>query len=796
MAAPIRPARSLRRQWKLTAISVFSLTIAMALGVIALSLSNTVLLLGPSAPAPERLVTIYNRTAANPVEQVSYPDYEYYRQNSHIFTDIAAAPNSIGLNVDFNFGGREVKVVSRPVSENYFAVMGLRPYLGRFFAPGDDASKTHLAVMTWSCWIRLGADPNIIGKVVAGNTIIGVTPRSFTGAFYGLNGDLFTTFAQYDSGPWRTQRGARRLMLTARLKPGLTQQQAQTEMTALAGQLATAYPKEDNDRRAVVTRATLMPPDAMPTARLMIAILLGLVLLVLLIACANVANLLLAAAVGRRQEAAIKLALGASRGRLVREFLTESTILCAFSGLLAFGIAAWLIANYSDFTVVFPMFGSYSFALHLRLDAAVIAFTLVLMLIASAATGIAPALYASSPRLAQLLSGEIVVGGTRKAVRRNALVIVQIAVSTLVLVGMGLCQRNLYNLRHADLGFSARNLLGVTIYLEAEGYSETRGKAFLATLRRTLAALPGVETVSLAWDLPLLGTSQVPVELPDGGKKISVAHTVVDTDYFRTFGIRLLAGRAFTAADRDDSPDVAVINHKLAGMLWPGQDPLGKAITAGEPAHRYTVVGVAADGKYLDLDEPQRPFLYLNLSQNYRGGISVIARTKGDPRLWVQPLAKAMRGLGLKIMVNPVTFDEWMGLSLLTQRIAAACVAALSALGLGLAVIGLFGAVSYAVSERRRELGIRTALGARPGQLLQMILRQTLRIAGTGVLVGGLAGVVATTLLRSQFFGIGAVEWVVLLPVSATMLAVSLLVAYLSARPWVTVPPMDAVRHA
>jgi predicted permease len=797
MVAALRSVRSLRRHWKLAAICAFSLSITMALGVLALSVSNTFLMLPPAAPAPDRLVMMYSHSAGEAIAHFSYPDYEYFRTNNHVFMDVAAAPNSIGINDDFNFEGRDVKVITRPVSENYFAVMGIRPLLGHVFARGDDSSSANSAVMSWSCWKRLGSDPKIVGKVLAKHTIIGVLPKEFTGSFYGVNGDLFTTLHEVGSDTsWFQQRGARPLVLIARLRPGISRRQAQAEMTALSGQLASAYPNEDKGQSAVVTRATLLPPDAIPTAELMTGILLALVLLVLLIACANVANLLLAVAVGRRQEPAIKLALGAPRGRLIREFLKESTLLCGVSAVLGFSIAALVIARFSQVTIVFPMLGAFSFGLSLRLDSTVVAFSLLLMLIASLATGLAPALYAASPGLAQILSGELVVGGTRKGIRRNALVIVQIAICTLVLVGMGLCRSSLSNLRHVDPGFSARNLVAVTAYLEEEGYSEGRGKQFYETLRRAISALPGVESVSLAWDLPLYGFSQVPVQLAEAGKTIPIAHTVVDSDYFSTFGIRMLAGRPFTSTDRESSPPVAVINHKMAETFWPGQDPLGRTIVAGDPGRRYTVVGVAADGKYLDLDEPTRPFLYYALSQNYRGGISVIARTKGDPRNSIEPIAQSLRRLGLKIMLQPVTFQTWMDLDLFSERVTAGGVTLLGALGLLLAAIGLFGAISYSVRERKKELGIRTALGALPWQLLKMVLRQTLLVAGAGVAIGTLLGVGATIIFRSQLYGVSAVEWTVLVPVGAAMLALSVLVAYFSARPWITIDPMEAVRHA
>lgn len=788
--------RVLRKHWRLAAIAVFSLSIAMALGVLSLSVSNTVLLLPPAAADPGRLVMIHGRSGEKEIDQISYPDYRYYRQNNSVFTDIAAAPNSISLYVDSNFGGREARVTARPVSANYFDVLGIRPYMGKFFSPGDDESHPQTAVMTYLCWRRLGADPHIIGKRFGSNTIIGIAPQSFTGSLYGLNGDLLIPLGESGGDTaWLEKRDVRRFFLIARLKPGVNRRQAQAEMTGLSAQLAAAYPKEDKRRTAVVGRATLLPPDAVPAAELADGILMALVLLVLLIACANVANLLLALAVGRRQEAAIKLALGARRGRLIREFLRESSMLCVASAALGYFIAAWVIARFSNFSIDFPMFGTYSFGLNLRLDTTVLAFTVTLMLVASVAAGLAPALYASSPDMAQILSGEIVVGGTGKAARRNALVIVQIAVCTTVLFGLGLCQRNLYNLRHTDIGFSARNLLAMTVYLRNEGYSEARGKTLYRAMRETAAALPGVESVTLALDLPLSGESMVSVQPPDGGQKVSVAHTVVDADYFATIGVPILQGRVFNASDREKSMKTVVINRKMAETFWPGRDPLGKTVFAGEPNTKFVVVGVVADGKYDDLDEPRRPFLYYPLSQHYQDEISLIARTAGDPRLWVKSLDQAIHGLGIKAPVRPVTFERWMNLMLLTERISTGVVEALSALGLLLAVLGLSGAVSYSVSQRKRELGIRIALGARSGQLLKMVLRQVLPIAGVGVAIGILLGVGASILLRSRFYQIGAVEWSVLIPVSAGMLAVSLGVAYLSARPWINADPMEAVRH-
>jgi hypothetical protein len=339
------------------------------------------------------------------------------------------------------------------------------------------------------------------------------------------------------------------------------------------------------------------------------------------------------------------------------------------------------------------------------------------------------------------------------------------------------------------------------VYPASRDESETQVKKAYQRVHDAVASLPGVESVALAVELPLsLGFWQVPVESPDHSKKLKIAQNVVDADYFATFGIPVLEGRAFNSSDREGSREVVMINRKMAEMFWSHADALGKTVLVGDiadhPLRQATIVGVTANGKYSDFEEQDRPVIYSALSQHYQAGFSIVARTHGDPRLWIEPLARVVRDAGLTSAFHPLTYEGWSNFTMLLQRITAGIVEGLSVLGLLLAAIGLAGAISYSVSERKKELGIRVALGAGPGRLMGMVLRQTIAMAGAGVAIGIALGIGTTALIRSKFFGIGVVEGTVLVSVGGGMLCISLAVAYFSARPWIAVNPMDAVRHS
>ncbi len=793
--------RMLLKNWKQASIAAFSLSVAMALSVAALSVFNGVMLRPPVATAPERLVTTYTASPTSEFDGVSYLDYKYYRDSNHSYSAVAAFPNQISLR-HMTYGDRDETGTVEAASDNYFSVMGIRPFLGQLFNPGDDDKKTPSAVLSYSCWKRWGADPEIVGKTVVLNrqtlVIEGVTPKNFNGVVFGFGADVFTTL---DSQAM-TNRDDRSLFLIGRLRPGVTRQSASAEMRALSGQLAAAYPQADKDRVAVLAPTTALLPDARSTAELISGVLIAIVLMVLLIACANVANLLLGLATGRRQEILIRAALGATRGRLIRQMLTESAILCGVGGVGGFLFASTALAEFSQFTAPNPILGTFTFAANFQTNGTVLAMTLVLILIATLATGLTPAIYASSASVAGELSGEAAVGGTRKGVIRNALVVIQVAVCTLVVIGVGLCLRSLHNLQNVNLGFSPRNLLAAMIDPESNGLSEAQGLNLYRELKQSASQLYGAQTSSLALEFPLIDdqwpTDEVHIEGARNGshQQVQIPLNVVDGSYFATLGIPLLDGRTFEPSDAKNAPEVVVINHKMAVTYWPDENPIGKHMRIQNGNRVVTVVGVAGDGKYGSLNEPMHPVIYYALSQHYLPQLLMIVRTQGNPSLWAQPLSQMVRSHGLRVDTAPFTSDDVMHFTLLVPLVTLRVVSSLGVLAIMLAILGLYGAIFYSVNERKKEIGIRVALGAQPFRLIKLFLRQTSIISSVGVTVGLFLGIGATILFKSQFYEIRPVELHVLVPVALGMVLISTAIAYLATRPWINVNPLEAIRHS
>jgi predicted permease len=799
--------RILAKNWKLAGIAVFSLAVAMMLGTFGIGVANGVLFRPPVASHPENLVSITSSSPNAPVETLSYPDYVYFRDHAQTVESLAAFPYQI-TKARLVLGNRDDAGMMEIVSDNYFQTMGIVPALGELFHPGVDASRAPVAVLSYSRWKRWGSDPQIAGKTLLINkhavTIVGVAPEKFTGSVFGFSADVMIslgTNAVFSDPHFFTDGQNRWLTLVGRIKPGENRQRVAVEMRSLSAQLAAAQPETNKDHVAVVGPLRTLPVDSRSTAVLLAGVLVAIVLLVLLIACANVANLLLGLSTGRKQEILVRTALGATRGRLIRQLLTESLILCGAGGVLGFAIASAILGRFAHFQTAVPIIGSFDIALDVRADGWVPLLSAAMILVASLATGLAPALHASMSNLAGALSGEAVVGGRRKGILRGALVVVQVAVCTLVMVGVGLCFRSVRNLQSVDTGFDVQHLAGVMSDLGEDGFTEVQRPAIFSQIRAAAAGVPGVSSVSLAIDFPFMDDNWYgdDVELASGGTasaKVHIPRTIVDENYFATMGIALLDGRAFAPSDTKAAPAVAIVNRSMAETYWPGQPAVGKRFTVGDEKKPVTIVGVAANSKYNTLDEETHPVIYYALAQRNEPLVIAIIRTEGNPRPALASFVPKLASFGVKSDMSPFIGTEPLQFALLIPTITLWVILGLGALALLLAVFGLYGAIFYSVNERRKEIGIRVALGAGSRDVLALFFRQCAVVSGIGVAVGVALGIAATVLFRSQFFGIAAVELRVLIPVAAAMMAVALFIAYIAARPWIDVSPMDVVRHS
>jgi predicted permease len=803
--------RILRKHAKLTCIAVASLAIGMAAASVGLSVFNAILLRPPAVTEPNRLLTIYTFAPDQRFNQVSYPDYLYFRDNNRVFSQLCAIPYSIS-KVAIVFEDRQKDSLTNSVSDSYFSTLGVRFLLGRGFSVGDDDKVATSVVLSYPYWKWLGSDRGIIGKILRINdvslTIVGVTPQDFAGTIFSDVPDLWyplsaetAIFHETSDSSWRADRTGRFYSLIGRLKPGVTRPQALADVQELSHQLAAANPEYDKSMTAALTQTTMFPPDSASGVKLVGALILAVIGLVLFAACANVANLLLALAGARRHEILLRAALGATRGRIIRQLLLDSTIISAAGGILGFALASYGLRRLLDFKPFIPGVGELALTLDFHPDLNVLATIIAVVVAVGFLTGLVPGLHASTPHLATALNGEIVIGGSRKGRARNLLVVAQVAACTVVSIGMGLCLKSLHNLQQVDLGYSARNVaVGFIDNIGSSGYSEQQGRALYERIRESVAQLPGIESISLAGVIPLSGSDGVDqvqiADAPDSAKSpVPIRYGIADGAYFSTLGIPVLTGRVFAASDVEKSPEVIVINRTMAEKYWPNQNAVGRTAHIENGNRQVTVIGVVGDSKYSDVDEAPQPFMYFALAQHYQPAITLLVRTRGNPSQWIGPLSETFRKLDPNLSFIGFTMDEWDKFGLYIPRLVLICVCVFGALAWLLAAVGLYGAVFYSVSERTREMGIRVVLGAEPWDLWKLILRQTGAVTAIGVCLGIGGGIGATLLVRSQLYGIRPVEWLVLFGVAVAMAAMAFVTAYAAARPWMRVDPMKSVRH-
>jgi predicted permease len=716
-------------------------------------------------------------------------------------------------------------VMGELVTGNYFGVMGIVPAIGRAFLPEEDENPgTHpVAVLNHGFWQReFGAAPDIIGQTFKMNgltyTIVGVAPPEFTGTLPGVSPDLWLPMMMVDevepsgmimqqggeSGEgWIDRRGYRYLFMKGRLKPGATLEQARAQVETIMARLEQQYPDTNEDRSPVLMAANevrihpLIDNMLTPIA----AVMMGVVGMVLLIACANVANMLLARASARAREIALRMALGAGRWRLIGQLLTESVLLAVLGGAVGLLLAYWT----ARLLAAFEPPGPVSLSLDLGIDARVFGFAFLISLATGIVFGLLPALRASRPDLVTALKDEsaAVRGGFRLFSLRSFLVVAQVAVSLVLLVGAALMVRSARFAEGMDLGFDSHRLANIGMDLEMNGYTDDASEQFYRDAVARVKAVPGVEAVSLAQRIPLdINMSQNGFYIeghepsPDN-PTVTLNVTRVDESYFETVGVPILQGRTFNEADTADSPTVIIINEAMADQFWPDENPVGKRIRRGDiDGPEVEIVGVAANHKINTVGEEPTPYVHLAWWQFPSSFSYIVVRAAGDP---VSALDLARREiLALDpdltfVMAEPMSYN--VALKLSPVRMGATLLGIFGMLALGLAAVGLYGVIAYSVSRRTHEIGIRMALGARATEVMKLVVRQGMVLAVIGVVIGVVLAMGMSRVLATMLYGISAVDVVALSGAALLLLAVAFLANYLPARRAARVDPMEALRY-
>lgn len=808
---------------RLLASPVFTLTavLSLALGVGAtttvFSLLNAVLLRPTPVQEPEELVSIYEKTTDFPWGSLSYPNYvDLERGTTEVFSAVSA---SRFVLVQQDQGGVLRNIIGEAVSGDYFPVLGLAPAAGRLLGPEDDvAPGAHpVVVLDYGHWQdAYDGDPAVVGRTLRLNnrdyTIVGVAPEGYRGIAAGIVPQVYASIAMADhlnpgDGSEFTSRGSHGLFVKARLRPGATQVQAEAAAMAVVADLRVREAEEwgpDRTFAMVPSSEVIFYPSADGALMTISGLLLVVVGLVLLVVCANLASFLLARGLDRRREIAVRLALGATRGALVRQLVTETVLLGLLGGVAGLGVAMGLgkLLTTADLPLPLPV------TIDLSLDWRVLVFTAVVSLVAGVLLGLMPALRASRPELSQTLRDESPgsTGGRGRVTLSHALVGAQVAFSLVLLVAAGLFVRSLQQREQVDPGFGREpaGLLQVVFAGEREEDMEARQARRLQEqeeLATRIRAIPGVRSVGMIDNihLNLLNQTQtsiaVPgVEPPPGYEQWTVEFATVDTAFFQAAGMRLLQGRGFSAVDTREAPRVAVINQALAERFWPDQDAVGQRFTRNGREH--TVVGVVETAKVRSLGEAPRPVLYAALGQVGSSSVWYVAQTAGDDEATAQAMLGALREMGRdELMPAEVrTMRRHQAIMMLPLRLGVVAVASLAVLALVLAAIGLYGSVSYAVARRTREVGIRLALGAEMGAVVRLLMGTGLRVVAVGTLVGLALALVVARLMAGLLYGVSAMDPVTFGVVPALLLGVAALAAWLPARRALGIHPSSALR--
>jgi putative ABC transport system permease protein len=757
--------RLLAKSPAFTIIAALSLALGIGANTAIFSMVNVILLKPMPVQEPSRLVSVFMLDQRNPGNlPLSHLNYKDLRDQNRVFSGMAAFAFA---QLNWSSGPESEQIPAQVVSGNYFSLLGAQPALGRGFLPEEDEKPTPVAIVSHGFWERsLGSDPGIVGRTLTLNrtpfTVIGVARKGFTGTLLGGGPSVWVPMAMHAVAQpnfnWYEQRRGLFLFAFGRLDPGVSVEQASANLETIFGQLEQAFPNDNKGRSAgavPLLQARLNPQGDDGGGIVQISvILMSVVGIVLLIACANIANLLLARANKRRREIAVRLALGASRIRLVRQLLTESTLLSLLGAGLGLALANWLLKILVSADLELPL----PVGEEMSLDGRVLAFTAVLAVATGLLFGLAPALQASRADVVPILKNESMPAGSSRhgmgtlVSLRQGLVVAQIALSLISLVAAGLFLRSLRESQAIDTGFETRGVLVMDFNLGREGYTPARGQVFYRQIAERAAALPGVQRSAVAQNAPLGGGILRSV-MPEGTDtttrdRILVQVNSVSPGYLATLGVPLLRGRDFSDSDVEGSPKVVVVNQVMAERFWPGQDALGKRFKFFGDDDFTTVIGVARDAKYNAVAEDPTPFIYQPLRQNYSPAAVLHVRAAGDAALLSAAVRREVQQLDSTLSVFDVrTLEDQVATSLAPVRTNVIMLSAFGILAVLLASIGLYGVANYSIAQRTREIGVRMALGAQSGSVLRLVLGHGLILVGVGLALGLVAALALTAII-------------------------------------------------
>jgi putative ABC transport system permease protein len=797
--------RQLLKHPGFTALAILSMALGIGANTAIFSLIDTVLLRPLPVREPSQLIAVDGQLRnGTDFTLQSYLNYKDYRDRNTVFSGLLAYRFVVA---SLSHNGVNERAWGFDVSGNYFDVLGVKPALGRGFLPEEDQTQNQhpVVILSHSCWQkRFAGDPSIIGRKILLNTqpfiVIGVAPAGFVGTEVAFAPEFWVPLMMAKQiepeSTWLDMRDSDNLFVIGRLKPGLTVEQAKAQLDTVTRGMAEEHPKENAGRSVLLMPPGLFIPDIRNSIFAFSGLLAVVGALVLLLACVNLANLLLARATERRKEIGIRLAIGASRGQLVRQLLTESTMLSLAGGAIGLLLATWV--NHLVSSIRLPT--DIALLFDLRIDWRVLVFTLVLSVLTGMAFSLIPALQASKPELVPALKDESSMAGFRRSRLRNGLVIAQVALSLVLLISAGLIVRSLQAAQRMRPGFNPQNAVALSFDLGLQGYDDTKGRAFYDRMMERAKAIPGVRSVAATDVLPLsldYSSNTIYIEGQPLRSKSDLPLAIpysISPRFFETMGVTL-RGRDFMPNENKKESRVALVNETFARRFLPGQNPIGKRYNHSGPNDPFwEIVGIVPDGKYNTLGEAPKAVVYRSL-RYFDSQLTLVARTEGDPWTVLAALRRAVQELDPTLPIyDAKTLTEHMNIPLFPAKMAAGVLAAFGVLALLLAAIGIYGVMSYVVAGRTREIGLRMALGAQTADVLRLILRQGMLLAALGAIIGLVIGLGGGRLLKTLLYGVSATDPVTFVAVTLLLGSVTLLACWLPAYRATRVDPMIALR--